>query len=131
MQLVAGGSGLVPLMSMLRTHRMVRHTSPMHLLYSVRTPSSVLYARELDGPGVGGTAGVTIAYTRTAPDGYKRPPRRLEDEDVAAATLPAGQGPLCFVCGPTPFVETVIGMLVRQGHDPTLIRAERFGAGRN
>lgn len=130
-QLVAGGSGLVPLMSMLRTHRMVRHASPMHLLYSVRTPSSVLYARELDGPGTGATSRVTIAYTRTAPEGHHRPAGRLQNEDVAAATIPASDAPLCFVCGPTPFVETVIGMLVSHGHDPTLIRAERFGAGRN
>lgn len=124
-QLVAGGSGLVPLMSMLRTHLKVGHSSPMRLLYSVRTPSSALYAPELSTPDV------DIVYTREAPAGHPRGPGRMRDEDVAVATIPAQQRPICFVCGPTLFVETVIALLVGQGHDPQLIRAERFGAGRS
>jgi ferredoxin-NADP reductase len=123
-QLIAGGSGVVPLMSMLRTHRNVSHPSPMRLLYSVRSPSSTLYAGELGDD-------VTVLYTREAPTGSLREPHRLQEADVTAAAIPAVQRPQCFVCGPTPFVETAIELLVRLGHDPTLIRAERFGAGRN
>jgi ferredoxin-NADP reductase len=130
-QLIGGGSGVVPLMSMLRTHRAGRHTAPMRLLYSVRSPGALLYAPELveyDGRGAADQA--TVVYSREAPAGDPRSPRRLEGADLAAHALAAAQDPQCYVCGPTPFVEAVIGLLLHAGHAPERIRAERFGAGR-
>ena len=128
-QLVAGGSGVVPLVSMLRAHRAVRHPSPMRLLYSLRTPDSTLYARELSAwrPQ---PQQVNILYSRRAPAGNGRPPGRLNAADLRRYAIPADQQPLCYVCGPTPFVETAIGLLLDHGHEPSQIRAERFGVER-
>ena len=126
-QLVAGGSGVVPLMAMLRTHARSSSSSPVRLLYSVRDPSSVIYRDELRSLTDGGLRELTIAWTRTAPEGSDRPPGRVDAQLLAAATLqPAGR-PACFVCGPTGFVETVADLLVAGGHDPARIRTERFG----
>lgn len=127
-QLIAGGTGLVPLMSMLRTHRAHRCSSEMRLLYSTRAPDSLLYAEELapQRPDE-----VTVVYTRTGRSPDTRTAHRLDAMDVATHAIPAAQQPLCYVCGPTDFVEAAIGLLLQAGHDPRRIRAERFGAGRN
>ena len=110
---VAGGSGLVPLMSMLRAGASAR------VLLSARDPDDVLYASELARH-----ADVTYTYTRWAPrewTGYARRVDRamLRDIDVPGARV--------YVCGPTPFVESVADHLVALGHDPADIRTERFG----
>jgi ferredoxin-NADP reductase len=125
--LMAGGSGVVPLMAMIRTRGSVMSRVPFRLLYSVRTPEDRYYVREL-GPG-GAQAGldVTHLYTRSAPDGPPRPAGRLTPDDVAAYGWPAEFAPTCFVCGPTGFVERAAEILVAQGHDPQRIRTERFG----
>jgi ferredoxin-NADP reductase len=123
--LVAGGSGVAPLMAMLRTRRRTGSRAPMRLLYSVRTPADVYYADELHTPdGVD----VAVLYTRAAPDGEARAPHRIDVDDLTAHAWPAADRPTCYVCGPTPFVETVADLLVRAGHDPAHIRTERFGA---
>jgi ferredoxin-NADP reductase len=131
-QLVAGGSGLVPLMAMLRTHAATGTTAPMRLLYSVREPGSVLFRPELDrlardGVRTANGSDVVLAYTRSAPPGWPRPPGRIEAKLIAHVTLGAHLTPTCYVCGPTPFVEAASDLLVGAGHDPSRIRTERFG----
>ncbi|MFC4056262.1 ferredoxin reductase [Actinomadura syzygii] len=119
--LIAGGSGIAPLMAMIRARRRSGDGTPFTLLYSVRTPSDVYFADELRRPDHGLT--VALVYTREAPDGWPRPPGRLAPADLAHLGL-AGD---CFVCGPTGFVEAAADLLVARGHDPRRIRTERFG----
>ena len=117
-QLIAGGSGVVPFIAMLRSHETSGSTAPMQLLYSVRTPEDRFFATELDGLDA-----VTYRYTRRTPDGS--PAGRITMDALAAATLPAPSA--VFVCGPTGFVETVATWLVQLGHDQSAIKTERFG----
>ena len=123
--LVAGGSGIVPLMAMIRTRRSIDSRAPFRLLYSVRTPEDRMYLDELrrGDPGLD----TTFLYTRKAPDGWRRPPGRLIAQDLAASGWPADFNPAVYVCGPTGFVEHAADLLVGLGHDPALIRTERFG----
>jgi ferredoxin-NADP reductase len=123
--LVAGGSGLVPLMAMVRTRRAVDSKAPFRLVYSVRTPQDRLYVPELrrGDPGVD----TTIVYTRETPPDHRRPAGRLTSEDLAAGGWPPDFGPTCYVCGPTMFVEAAADLLVLMGHDPARVRTERFG----
>ena len=100
---------------------------PPRLLYSARTPEAVLYRAELER-GAGTGLGLTFAYTRRAPDGWPRPPGRIDADLVAATTWPPGAQPTCYVCGPTGFVEVAAALLVSAGHPPDRVRTERFGA---
>ncbi|MGZ4609092.1 MAG: ferredoxin reductase [Actinomycetes bacterium] len=125
-QLVAGGSGLVPLMAMVRSHDQTGSDAPLRLLYSVRDPDSVIYRDELHTRAGRGLE-VTYAFTRSAPPGTLRPPGRVDAGLLRAATWMPEQAPTTYVCGPTGFVETVADLLVRAGHDPARIRTERFG----
>jgi ferredoxin-NADP reductase len=127
--LVAGGSGVVPLMAMIRARAGVSR-APFRLVYSVRTPEDRLYAAELRRR-VGEDRGLDVAWihTRKAPEDDPRPPGRLRSEDLLAHGWPPDFGPTCFVCGPTAFVEAAAALLVAAGHDPARIRTERFGAG--
>jgi ferredoxin-NADP reductase len=120
--LVAGGSGIVPLMAMLRTRLGVGSTVPFRLVYSIRTPDDVYYRTELDH-------GVEIAYlyTRAAPPGWPRRPSRLSIADLRAAGWEPEDAPACYVCGPTGFVEAAADLLVAIGHDAARIKTERFG----
>jgi len=126
--LVAGGSGVVPLMAMIRARRAAGSRVPFRLLYSVRGPSEIYYAAELRrrAPADGGLD-VAYVYTRALPEGADGVPRRITGVDLAAAGWPADLNPLCFVCGPTGFVEAVADLLVAQGHDPARVKTERFG----
>jgi ferredoxin-NADP reductase len=124
-QLVAGGSGIVPLMAMIRARASAGLAVPFRLLYSVRRPDSIIYRRELLAP-VGGLD-VTYAYTREAPADSRRAPGRIDAALVAEAAWPAVVEPTCYVCGPTAFVESVAALLTDAGHDPERIRTERFG----
>ncbi|MEU4406314.1 ferredoxin reductase [Streptosporangium sp. NPDC023963] len=127
-QLVAGGSGVVPLMAMIRARASAGVGTPFRLLYSARGPHSALYRAELDRQSADGSGlDVTYAYTREVPDGWGRPPARVDAALLAEAAWPAEREPAVFVCGPTGFVETAAGLLVSAGHDPRLIRTERFG----
>jgi ferredoxin-NADP reductase len=125
--LVGGGSGLVPLMSMLR-HRQARSSDvETAVLVSVRSPEDRLYAHELEG--MRGLAGLSLdwTYTRRAPAGWDGFARRVDAEMLSNVGPASVERPRSFVCGPTPFVETVTTLLVQAGHDPRLIHAERFG----
>jgi ferredoxin-NADP reductase len=119
--LVAGGSGLVPLMSMLRHRRNAESEVEARLLISAREADDVLYARELERIG----AGVTITYTRRPPAGWDGYARRV-DRAMLSELAPAGAR--IYVCGPTSFVESVANDLVALGHQAANIRTERFGA---
>ncbi|CAN5438358.1 ferredoxin reductase [soil metagenome] len=121
-QLVAGGSGVVPLVAMIRAHVASASVAPFRLLYSVRTPKDVFFADELKA-AVGEHLEITYAWTRESPDGS--PTGRLTKERLAEVTLPAPVS--VFVCGPTGFVESVADWLVELGHDPGSVKTERFG----
>jgi ferredoxin-NADP reductase len=126
--LAAGGSGVVPLMAMIRARGAIRGRQPFRLIYSVRTPADALYAAELarrvrDDPGLD----VRFVYTREAPEGWPEPPRRISVATVNTHGWPPDFQPDCYVCGPTSFVEATANILVALGHDPKKIKTERFG----
>jgi ferredoxin-NADP reductase len=126
--LVAGGSGVVPLMAMVRERARSGGTAPFSLVYSVRSSEDVFYAEELAGlSGDGSGLRVTLLYTRSAPPGTRRPVGRVSADDLSTAGWPPEAGARAYVCGPTAFVEAVAGLLQRQGHDASTIRTERFG----
>jgi ferredoxin-NADP reductase len=122
LQLIAGGSGVVPLMAIVREHAAVRSTAPLRLIYSVRSPADVLYRDE-----IGARTDTTVLYTRSAPAGVARTPGRIDTRDLLDFGWPPGPGVETYVCGPTGFVEAVAGKLILRGHDPAHIRTERFG----
>jgi ferredoxin-NADP reductase len=124
-QLIAGGSGIVPLMAMIRSRAASASTSPFRLLYSVRNPDDVFFRAELETPTPG--LDVTWAYTRATPSGWPRPAGRVTGDDLSAHCFPASENPAVFVCGPTGFVEAVANALVLLGHDPARVKTERFG----
>jgi ferredoxin-NADP reductase len=131
-QLIAGGSGVVPLMSMLRAHAAADPASPgaaarFRLLYSVRSPDAVYYGAELEELGRSPLVDVTLVYTRQAPAGSSTPPGRLDAETLSATALPPAENPAVFICGATAFVETVADWLVQAGHSPDRIKTERYG----
>lgn len=126
-QLVAGGSGVVPLLAMVRAHRAAASSVPMRLLYSVRSPDDVFFADELRAAGESGVLDLRLAYTRSAPPGWPRPAGRITAELVAAVTVAADEGPVIFVCGPNGFVSAASDHLLASGHDPRTIKTERFG----
>jgi ferredoxin-NADP reductase len=125
--LVGGGSGLVPLMSMLR-HRGARASDvEAHVLVSARSADDALYREELEGLEPRAGLNVAWTFTRTPPPGWSGYARRV-DAAMLADVAPAPEArPRIFVCGPTPFVEAVADLLVDGGHDPRTIHAERFG----
>ncbi|MGK5678067.1 ferredoxin reductase [Actinoplanes sp. URMC 104] len=126
--LIAGGSGLVPLMAMVRARAVAGARQPFRLIYSVRTPEDVLYAGELRRR-VRDDAGLDVhyVYTRKTPDGWPAPPQRIDVATLNTYGWPPDFAPDCYVCGPTTFVETAADILVALGHDPRRIRTERFG----
>lgn len=124
-QLIGGGSGIVPLVAMIRSHAASGSAAPFRLLYSVRTPDDSFFRSELANPSPG--LDVTWAYTRRTPHGWPRPAGRLTEADLDADAFPASLSPAVFVCGPTGFVETVANALVELGHDPQRVKTERFG----
>jgi ferredoxin-NADP reductase len=125
--LLAGGSGLVPLMAMLR-HRAARASSAdARLLISVRTPADLLYAGEL--PALEPRSGLRIeyTYTRAAPPGWTGHARRIDAAMLGELGPAPAERPRIYVCGPTAFVEAAANLLVAAGHDPASVHAERFG----
>jgi ferredoxin-NADP reductase len=126
--LIAGGSGVVPLMAMVRARREAAVKTPFRLLYAVRSAEDVLYRDELrararDDQGLD----VSYVYSRVAPEGFPREPGRITVADVNTHAWPPDFKPRTFVCGPTSFVETVADILVALGHEAAGIRTERFG----
>lgn len=127
--LIAGGSGIVPLMSMLRHRSSTGDKTPARLLYSSRTFEDIIYREELDRLAAAG-GGLTVAHalTRAQPSGWKGYARRIDRDMVHDVAWPKEQSPQVFVCGPTAFVETAASLLVDSGYDPSWIKTERFGA---
>jgi ferredoxin-NADP reductase len=125
--LVAGGSGIVPLMAMVR-QRILTGSAEFRLVYSVRRPCDVYYAKELvqlerDCDWLQ----VALIYTRVAAPATTRPARRIDGDDLSVPGWTSDDGLHIYICGPTGFVESVTTTLIRQGHSPSTIRTERFG----
>jgi len=116
--LVGGGSGIVPLMAMLRLARRSGGSDLVRLVVSVRRPEDLYYAAELPGPET------TIVFTREAPPSWPRPPGHLEEEDLRTALL---EGATAYVCGSSGFADHVTGLLARVAVPDERIRVERFG----
>jgi ferredoxin-NADP reductase len=126
--LVGGGSGIVPLMAMLRTRIAEGTQTPMRLVYSTRSPETVFYGDELrKASQLDPELRIDFNYTRKAPPGWQGRVGRLAPDHLAELTWPASAAPSSFVCGPTGFVEAIANTLVDQGHDPQRIKTERFG----
>ena len=127
-QLIAGGSGIVPLMAMIRSRAAAGGTAPFRLLYSVREPESVWYRDELHTlSDRDHSVSVSYAYTRATPKGWPRAPGRIDAALIASTTWPSKLTPTCYVCGPTSFVESAAGLLSASGNSSDKIRTERFG----
>ena len=126
--LLAGGSGVVPLMAMVRARHESGSLAPMRLVYSARSPADAIYAEELarrnehdDG------LEVSVVFTREAEPGGARPARRLQHDELASYAWPADVDSISYVCGPTGFVDGVASELVALGLPEGSIRTERFG----
>ena len=125
--LVGGGSGVVPLMAMLRERVASGSDAEMKLLLSSRSWDDVIYRDELERIG---DDGVTVVHTltRAQPPGWTGYARRVDQAMLEEVAPPPAERPLVYVCGPTPFVEAVANGLVQLGHAPDRVRTERFGA---
>ncbi len=125
--LVAGGSGVVPLMAMIRARDGISR-APFRLIYSMRTPVDRIYDHELRRRATeNGELEISFIYTRTAPEDETRPVGRIAADDLVANGWAPESSPSVYVCGPTGFVEGVSDLLVGLGHDPGRIKTERFG----
>lgn len=124
--LVGGGSGVVPLMAMIRHHAAAGSDAEMRLLFSSRSWEEVIYRDELERLAGGGLT-VVHTLTRAQPEGWSGYTRRVDEQMLAEVGPPPSERPLVFVCGPTPFVEAVATALVQLGHEPNRIHTERFG----
>jgi ferredoxin-NADP reductase len=126
--LVAGGSGVVPLMAMLRARIAGNSDVPVRMLCSWRTADDVIYADQLTAiaSSADGVA-ITHTLTRSAPDGWTGRRGRFDRDALSSLVWQAELQPLTFVCGPTGFVEAVASVLVELGHDPERVLTERFG----
>jgi len=126
--LIAGGSGICPLMAMIR-HRAARGSRvPTRLLYSARSLEDIIYSHELEqlaGRGYG--LEVFYTLTRIQPPGWRGYSRRIDRAMLEVAGFAPAQHPLCMVCGPTPLVEAVANALVELGNPPDRVKTERFG----
>jgi ferredoxin-NADP reductase len=126
--LVGGGSGVVPLMSMIRHRAVVGSKAPVWLLYSVRSPEEIIYADELkrlsaDGDGLE----VIYTFTRQSPPGWTGYQRRIDAQMLREVIGPIEASFRAYVCGPTLLVELVANQLVQLGIRPENVRTERFG----
>ena len=128
MLLVGGGSGVVPLMAMIRQRAADRDDVPTRLLYSARSWEDVIYREELEQlSSAQDGLEVEFTLTRSQPDGWTGYSGRVDATLLRELAPKPEARPLFFVCGPTPFVEAVATALVELGHDPTRIKTERFG----
>ena len=116
--LVGGGSGVVPLMAMLRLARRTGRSDLVRLVVSARSPAELYYAGELPGPET------TIVYTRSAPPSWPRPVGRLNRGDLPAPIAPDATG---YVCGTPGFADAATGLITDTGIPANRIRVERFG----
>jgi ferredoxin-NADP reductase len=126
--LVAGGSGIAPLMAMLRHRERRGRPFAAALLYSSRTFQDIIYREELETM-MRSNADLRVVHTltRSQPTGWMGPRRRIDTRLLEDSCFSPEQNPHIFVCGPTSFVETAADLLVKLGHDPSAIKTERFG----
>ena len=122
--LVAGGSGVVPLMAMARQHARLSSETPMRLVYSSRTWEDVIYRDELEALGLE----VVHTLTREQPPGWSGYSRRIDTDLLREVAWPASESPRVYVCGSTRFVDAAADGLLELGYEPAWIRTERFGA---
>jgi ferredoxin-NADP reductase len=127
LMLIAGGSGVVPLMSMLRTRSQAGSKVPAKLLYSSRSVEDIIYRDELELAANRDGFDLVHTLTRGAPAGWKGQTRRVDRDMLAQHGFQPAEEPQIFVCGPTSFVETVADQLVSLGHGESAIKTERFG----
>jgi ferredoxin-NADP reductase len=126
--LIGGGSGVVPLMAMLRHRAVAGHGDPALLLYSSRSPADIIYREELDRLAASDPSlKIVHTLTRAQPPGWPGYRRRIDEAMLAEIGIPALAGPNIFVCGPTPMVENASQALIRLGIPPQRIKTERFG----
>ena len=126
--LLGGGSGVVPLMAMVRHRRGAGSDAPMRLLYSAKRADDLIYREELEElAGRSDGFEVFFTLTRDQPEGWRGFGRRVDRELLDDVGWPAAEDPLAYVCGPTGFVETVASALVDSGLPPHRIKTERFG----
>jgi ferredoxin-NADP reductase len=129
--LVAGGSGIVPLMAMLRRRARAdasaRAAVPVRVLYSARTPDDAIYRAELEQLTDPPLVEVAFTFTRSAPPTWTGYRRRIDRAMLESVSWPPSAGPHAYVCGPTVLVESVASLLVELGHAASRVRTERFG----
>ncbi|MCA1739314.1 MAG: ferredoxin reductase [Actinobacteria bacterium] len=126
--LIGGGSGVVPLMAMLRHRAAVKSIVPTRLLYSSRSYEEIIYRKELENLAARDDSLTVIhTLTRSRPEGWSGYGRRIDAEMLAELAPSPNESPLAFLCGPTPLVEAVAAALVDLGHDPARVKTERFG----
>jgi ferredoxin-NADP reductase len=126
--LIGGGSGIVPLMSMLRHHSTAHSKVPVRLLYSSRTYVDIIYRDELtrlasDGSGLE----VFHTLTRAQPTGWSGYARRIDADMLRDVLKPYGKNARIYICGPTPLVEAAADGVVKLGVPANQVRTERFG----
>lgn len=126
--LIAGGSGIVPLMSMIRHRAVQRAKIPARLLYSSRTFEDIIYYEELEALR-SGKNGLDVFHTltRSRPDGWSGYARRIDEKMLGEVIQPFGKSAQAFICGPTPLVESAANTLVKLGMPAGQVRTERFG----
>jgi ferredoxin-NADP reductase len=122
--LVAGGSGVVPLMAMARHRARIGSDTAMRLIYSSRTWEDVIYRDELEALGLE----VVHTLTREQPPGWKGYARRIDRDLLAESAWPASDSPRVYICGSTRFVDAAADGLLELGYEPDWIKTERFGA---
>jgi ferredoxin-NADP reductase len=126
--LVGAGSGIAPLVAMIRHRAAARSDVPTRLLYSSRSREDTIFAEELDHLAAEDAAlEVFHTLTRSQPPGWRGYARRIDREMLEEVAPSPQERPLAFVCGPTPLVETVATVLAELGHDPARVKTERFG----
>lgn len=126
--LVAGGSGIVPLMAMLRQRNILNSTVPTRLLYSARSSDEIIYRDELASL-VSQNSGLEVIYTltRVQPTSWTGYHRRVDNDLLRGVAWAGSEKPLAYVCGPTQFVETVAQGLLSLGYESARVKTERFG----
>ena len=126
--LIAGGSGVAPLMAMIRHRALTGNRTPVRLLYSSRSREETIYRDELDRLASSGD-GLEVIHTltRIQPPAWTGHRRRIDRELLAEVAWPVSDEPMAFVCGPTRLVEAVASALVDLGYAPKRVKTERFG----
>ena len=126
--LIGGGSGVVPLMAMLRHRARAGAKAPTRLLFSSRGPDEIIYGEELDRLAAAHDGfDVVHTLTRQQPPGWTGYARRIDAAMLAEVLAPLGSGVRVYICGPTALVETAANALVGLGLPPDRVRTERFG----